>query len=130
MSFTSGETQWLPLRTVKESNPVELAEYAINNLIEKEPAFAWWVPYTLNKLDRIIKKVKAKYWHTMHKFGVRIPKSLEEAIRIDKENGNTLWQDAIEKEMRKAKYHIRLSTDIPQRMYELINVTPYGGTRR
>ena len=32
--FTSGETQWLPLRTVKESNPVELAEYAVNTKLK------------------------------------------------------------------------------------------------
>ncbi len=91
------------MRTVKESNPVELAEYAVNNQIDTQPAFAWWVPYTLNKRDCIIKKVKAKYWRTTYKFGIRIPKSLEEAVRIDRENGNRLWQDAIEKEMKKAK---------------------------
>jgi hypothetical protein len=102
----------LPLRTVKESNPVKLAEYAVNNKLAKEPAFAWWVPYTLNKQDRIIKKVKAKYWRTTHKFGVRIPKSVEEAIRIDAENGNRLWQDAIEKEMRKAKVSYTIVEDV------------------
>ena len=32
-----------------------------------------------------------------------MPKTVEEALRIDEENGNTLWRDAIEKEMRKAK---------------------------
>jgi hypothetical protein len=44
VSFSNGETQWLPLRTVKESNPVELAEYAVNNKLNLEPAFIWWVP--------------------------------------------------------------------------------------
>ena len=103
MSFSNGETQWLPLRTVKESNPVELAEYAVNNKLDMEPAFHWWVPYTLRKRNRIIQKVKAKYWRTTHKFGIRVPKSVEDAVRIDNENGNRLWQDAIEKEMKKAK---------------------------
>ena len=31
VAFSNGEIQWIPLRTVKESNPVELAEYAVNN---------------------------------------------------------------------------------------------------
>jgi hypothetical protein len=35
------------------------------------------------------------------KFGVQIPKSLKEAIQIDKENGNCEWQDAIQKEIGK-----------------------------
>ena len=103
VEFTSGETQWLPLKVVKESNPVQLADYAVKNKIDKEPAFNWWVSYTLRKRDRIIKKVKAKYWRTTHKFGIRLPKTVEEALQIDEENGNTLWRDAIEKEMRKAK---------------------------
>ena len=30
-----------------------------------------------------------------YKFGVRIPHMYSEAIMLDKENGNTLWQDAI-----------------------------------
>ena len=33
------------------------------------------------------------------KFGVRIPTSTEEALRFDKENGNTFWRDAIKKEI-------------------------------
>jgi hypothetical protein len=103
VEFTNGEIQWLPLKVVKESNPIELADYAVNNKIDNEPAFKWWVPYTLRKRERIVKKVKAKYWRTTHKFGIRLPKNVEEALRIDAENNNTLWRDAIEKEMSKAK---------------------------
>ena len=33
------------------------------------------------------------------KFGIRIPSTVEEAKAIDAENGNTLWQYAIAKEM-------------------------------
>ena len=44
------------MKIVKESNPVELADYAVNNEIEKELAFNWWVPFTLRKRDRIIKR--------------------------------------------------------------------------
>ena len=32
-------------------------------------------------------------------FGLRVPKTVDEAYEIDDENGNTLWQDAIAKEM-------------------------------
>ncbi len=39
----------------------------------------------------------------MHKFRIRIPKSVAEAFQIDKENGNTYWADAIAKDMSKAK---------------------------
>ena len=33
------------------------------------------------------------------KYGMRIPTSITEAYEIDKENGNTLWRDAIKREM-------------------------------
>ncbi len=96
-------TSWLPLKDVKESNPIELAEYAILNHIDDEPAFKWWVPLVIRKRNRMINKVKKKYWRTTHKFGIRLPKTVVEAFQIDKENGNTYWADAITKEMSKAK---------------------------
>jgi hypothetical protein len=43
VEFMDGTTAWLPLKDVKESNPIELAEYAILNRIDDEPAFKWWV---------------------------------------------------------------------------------------
>ena len=38
---------WLPLSTLKESNHVDICEYAVACGLDNEPAFAWWVPYTL-----------------------------------------------------------------------------------
>ncbi len=103
VEFTDGSTAWLPLKDVKESNPIELAEYAIINRIDDEPAFKWWVSLVIRKRNRMVNKVKKKYWRTTHKFGIRIPKSISEALRIDQENGDTCWADAIAKEMSKAK---------------------------
>ena len=54
----------------------------------------------LTKRDRIIRKVKSRYWARTHKYGIVLPKSVEEALRIDREMGTDLWQKAIEKEMR------------------------------
>ena len=79
---------------------MELAEYAVGNKIDDEPAFAWWVPYTIRKRNRIIKKIKSKYWQRTHKYGIRVPKSIKEAQEIDAENGNTLWMDAVRLEMK------------------------------
>jgi len=89
------------LKDLKDSNPVELAEYAVANLIVDEPAFKWWVPLTLKKRNRVIAKVKSKYWRTSHKFGIRVPKSIDKAYRIDEENGNSYWTDALKKEISK-----------------------------
>ena len=40
IQWTDGTTSWKPLREVKESTPVQLAEYAKRVNIEKEPAFS------------------------------------------------------------------------------------------
>ena len=32
-------------------------------------------------------------------YGIRVPRSTEQALQLDKENGNTLWADAIKKEL-------------------------------
>ena len=101
--WKDGSTTWNKLKDVKDSFPVQLAEYAVNNKVEDEPAFAWWVPHTLKKKARIISKIKSKYWEKTHKYGIRIPKSVQDAIRMDAQNGNTLWWDAIMLEMKNVR---------------------------
>ena len=76
---------WHRLADIKESYPVQLAEYAVANGIDHEPAFKWWVKKTLKRKERTISKVKSKYWRSTHKFGIEIPKSVSEAYRIDRE---------------------------------------------
>jgi hypothetical protein len=88
---------------MKESYPVQLAEYAVSARIAEEPGFAWWVPHTLRKRNRIIAKLKSKYWVRTHKFGIKIPKTIAEAKQFDQENGNNLWWEAISKEMRNVR---------------------------
>ena len=91
------------MNDVKEANPIELAEYAVANQIDDGPAFAWWLRYVLKKRERIISKAKSKYWRTTHKYGVRLPKTVEEALEIDRTTNTKFWENALNKEMKKAK---------------------------
>ena len=45
--WKGGAESWIDLKDMKESHPVELAEFAKARGIDQEPAFALWVPYTL-----------------------------------------------------------------------------------
>eukprot|EP00984_Skeletonema_dohrnii_P005553 scaffold1958_cov91-Skeletonema_dohrnii-CCMP3373.AAC.1 len=99
VKWKNGTTQWLPLKELKESSPIEVAEYATAKGIVNEPAFLWWCPYVLRKRDVIISAVKARYFKVTHKYGHELPRSMADVARIDKENGNTLWQDSVKKEM-------------------------------
>ena len=49
VEWKDGTVSWVDLKDLEASNPVELAEYAIANEIEEEPAFKWWVKDTLRK---------------------------------------------------------------------------------
>ena len=52
-----GFSKLVPLRILKESNPVDLAQYAVTNKIEHEPAFDWGVQFTLIKWNMIFSKL-------------------------------------------------------------------------
>jgi hypothetical protein len=91
--------QWIPLKDLKESNPVDVAEFAVARGISDEPAFDWWVPYTLRKKDNIIAAVKSRMKVNTHKYGIEVPRNLAHAKVLDERNNNTLWMDAWKKEM-------------------------------
>ncbi len=58
----------------------------------------------MKKRDRIISLVQkrtTRYLKRTHKFGIEVPKTAKEALALDRKNGNTLWADAIAKEMLK-----------------------------
>ena len=91
------------MKGMKNLYPIEVTRYAMNNKIEDQPAFSWWVPYTVRKTKQIISKLKSKYWEHNHKYRMKVPKTADEAYQIDDENGNLLWADAIKEEMPKIK---------------------------
>ena len=62
--WKNGEEEWMPLNRLKQSLPLETAKFAVVRGIENEPAFKWWVIYTLRRRDRIIAGVnKSKQNH-------------------------------------------------------------------
>jgi predicted hotdog family 3-hydroxylacyl-ACP dehydratase len=111
VSWKDGSTSWVPLKDLKESHPVQVAEYALVNKILEEPAFAWWATWVLRKRDRIIKKVKSRYWMRTHKYGILLPKSVSEALRVDKETGTDFWAKAIAKEMKAIDHAFEFTDD-------------------
>ena len=58
--WKDGSKQWVPLQLMKESYPVQVADYAVDHKIADQPAFAWWVPYTQRKRWAILSAVKAR----------------------------------------------------------------------
>ena len=97
--WKGGSGDWIAIKKLKESYPVTLADYTVANDIQEEPYFAWWVPLTLKKSILIIQKIKSKYFQRTHKYGIRVPKSVNDAQEIDTQNSNNFGMDSLCSEM-------------------------------
>ena len=83
--------EWIPLRILKETYPCQIATYAVVNNLADEPAGS---VHTTEKgrYSKCCEGSPQEYfgdiWH-------KRPSTVGEAHVLDKENNNTLWQDAI-----------------------------------
>ena len=99
---------WQRLAYMKESYPVETAEFAVARGLDDEPAFLWWAKSTLRRRDAIILALKTRARQIRHKYGIEIPTSVEHAKELDKKNGNDFWMKALAKEM----YNVGIAFEI------------------
>ena len=82
------------------------AEFALVQEINHEPAFDWWLKLVLKKRDRIIASVRTwqtRYLKRSHKFGIELHTTVEQVLTMDAKNDNTLWADAISKEIKNVR---------------------------
>ena len=82
--FRDGFESWLPLVDLKQYNPLEIADYAISNKLEKGPGFAWLVPHVIKKLNNIISAVASRVRIKNLKYGMKIPISITDTYDIDR----------------------------------------------
>ena len=64
-----GSLSWIPFKDIKASNSIELSK----------TSFKWWVKDVLLKRYQIILNIKSKYCRTTQKFGIKVPKTVDEA---------------------------------------------------
>ena len=58
---------------------------------------------TLRRRDRIIASVNKRISRFTHEHGVELPTSVAYAKKLDENNGNTLWMDAIDRDIGNLK---------------------------
>ncbi len=68
--------QWVPLKILKDTNLIKVAEFVCVQGIEKEPAFDYRVPYTLTKRDAIVSSITHRLRKLTHKYGIETPYTL------------------------------------------------------
>ena len=68
VGFKDGSSNLIKLENLNQSNPVELAKYAVTNGLTEELKLKWCVKDVLKKRYCIVTKLNSKYWWTSHKF--------------------------------------------------------------
>ena len=64
-----------------------------------KPAWAKKIVATIYQIHHVSYQRRMKASAPSEILGVKVPKNVKEAFEFDEENGNTLWRDAIDKEM-------------------------------
>ena len=96
--WENDEVTWEPLRIIAASDPVTCAIYAKNNqLLHLEG----WTRFKRlasrqKKLLRLAHQARLQSYRLAprYKFGVQVPRNHDQAMELDRANGNTLWRDA------------------------------------
>ena len=121
VEWESGEVTYEPLTLISKDDPITCAVYAKKHDLLDTTGWKHLKRYakTSKRLIRAVKqsricqvRASARYQH-----GFQVPKDYNDAMRLDKENGNTHWQDAMDlestqiheykvfKDTGKAKFH-------------------------
>ena len=65
----------------------------------------------IKKRNKIISAVASRVRINNMKYGMKITTSIIESYDIDKENGNTLWRDAIKRKMKNVSVAFKVIED-------------------
>jgi hypothetical protein len=60
-------------------------------------------PCVLKKRSIVITNVTKRVHKRTHTFRIEVSKSWDDCVRLEKENDNTLWQDAVRNEMKNVR---------------------------
>ena len=111
---------WGQLSNIKESYRAEVTEYDNGNGIVYDPYFTWCEPFVLKEQRIILSKIDEKYWKRTHKFRVDPPNSISPERALDAKNGNTMWQEAKDKETKNISVSFDIHDDMDIALWKAI----------
>ena len=102
--WESGEISWEPLKSIWDSDRLTLAQYARDQGLThlkgwRRTRYVQGDPAKVVRLATIFKAAVAQWQGPKFKFGTQVPRNAKEAHRLDAQNGDTKWKDAITKEL-------------------------------
>ncbi|MGH7974543.1 MAG: reverse transcriptase domain-containing protein, partial [bacterium] len=89
---------------MRRDDPYLIAAYVQSSNNVQDPNWRWAHHMTKNKkklqrIERLSMDARKTYGRKF-KYGVEVPRSIKQALLLDTKNGNSLWQEAIDKEKR------------------------------
>jgi hypothetical protein len=107
VSWEEGSETWEPLNIIGKDDPATTALYAKEHDLLTTPGWKF-LRRTARRakfLQRMLNQSQRQQMHdaVRYKFGVRVPRNLKEAIVLDRENGDTQWQDSVALELAQLK---------------------------
>ena len=87
---------------MKESDPMQTAKFAIAQWIDH--AFNLWV-------NREVAPVTASQIMRNNKFGIELPKTVEQDLSLEAKSGNIIWAHVVAKELQNVKVTFKILPD-------------------
>ena len=103
VQWDDGDITNEPLAVIAKMYPMLCATYGKKHQLLKKPGWKHLRKY-VNTTKHIMRMIHKALLHQgrrppKFKFGYQVPRDYKEAMTLDKINGNTLWKDAIDKEI-------------------------------
>jgi hypothetical protein len=99
--WKNGDSSWEVFHHIRKDFPSETANYVVQNNLRVPFKPDWAKKYM--EMEKFapneLHQRRTVSSTPIEMFGVKIPKNVTQAYEFDKENGNTLWTDAISKEI-------------------------------
>jgi hypothetical protein len=99
--WLNGDKSWVKMDDLRLHDPLLVLTYGLRHQITRKPGWEWVESFVNNddELARIIHAHRVSK-DIVYKFGVRVPNSTQEALRLDSEKDEKLWLEAIETELK------------------------------
>lgn len=100
--WDDGTTTWEPLNSMLQYDLITMVAYAKENGLLDTPG--WKKCKKIARRAKVLRRMvnvtkrSSKFHEISYKFGVRLPRNYDEALRLDAQNGDTQWFDAIGRE--------------------------------
>ena len=117
--WRDGTESSTPLKYLKQSNPVEVAEFEKDRDLESELALYLWIPHVPRKRDVITSNVASRSRKTTHNHGVEMPNECYEHVLLHaddtlvaSENAESVLRDRLGK-----NFELKQESIVPPKFY-------------